>query len=89
MENESRFLSMSLWFALLLFIAALSFPSSAKTRVVQDEQGTFELESIPKRVVVLEFSFVDALAAVGVSPVGVADDNNAARVCERYIGIKG
>ena len=82
MENESRFLSMSLWFALLLSIAALSFPSSAKTRVVQDEQGTFELESIPKRVVVLEFSFVDALAAVGVSPVGVADDNNAARVIE-------
>lgn len=82
MENETRFLSMSLWFALLLSVAALSFPSSAKTRVVQDEQGTFELESIPKRVVVLEFSFVDALAAVGVSPVGVADDNNAARVIE-------
>ncbi|MEF1338801.1 Fe(3+) dicitrate ABC transporter substrate-binding protein, partial [Vibrio rotiferianus] len=33
-----------------------------------------------QRVVVLEFSFVDALAAVGVSPIGVADDNDASRV---------
>ena len=81
MENESRFLSMSLWFALLLSIAALSFPSSAKTRVVQDEQGTFELESIQTCGCFRVF-FVDALAAVGVSPVGVADDNNAARVIE-------
>uniref|UniRef100_UPI000B1887D0 ABC transporter substrate-binding protein n=1 Tax=Vibrio harveyi TaxID=669 RepID=UPI000B1887D0 len=82
MENESRFLSMNLRLAafLLLFISVMSFPSSAKTRVVQDEQGTFKLESTPKRVVVLEFSFVDALAAVGVSPVGVADDNDASRV---------
>lgn len=82
MENEPRFLSMNLRLAafLLLFISVMSFPSSAKTRVVQDEQGTFKLESTPKRVVVLEFSFVDALAAVGVSPVGVADDNDASRV---------
>ena len=28
----------------------------------------------PKRVVVLEYSFVDALAALDVKPVGVADD---------------
>ncbi len=58
MENESQFLSMNLRLAafLLLFISVMSFPSSAKTRVVQDEQGTFKLESTPKRVVVLEFS---------------------------------
>ena len=31
----------------------------------------------PSRVVVLEYSFVDALAQVGVSPVGVADDNKS------------
>ena len=40
----------------------------------------FEIDTTPQRVVVLEFSFVDALAAVGVSPVGVADDNDASRV---------
>ncbi len=29
----------------------------------------------PKRVVVLEYSFVDALVALDVKPVGIADDN--------------
>ena len=32
------------------------------------------------RVVALEYSFVDALAQVGVSPVGVADDNKVDRI---------
>ncbi|SJL84094.1 Fe(3+) dicitrate ABC transporter substrate-binding protein [Vibrio palustris] len=32
------------------------------------------------RVVALEYSFVDALAAIGVSPVGVADDQNPHRI---------
>ena len=58
----------------------ISFSSLAKTRVIQDEQGQFEINTTPQRIVVLEFSFVDALAAVGVSPVGVADDNDATRV---------
>ena len=58
----------------------ISFSSFAKTRVIQDEQGQFEVNTTPQRIVVLEFSFVDALAAVGVSPVGVADDNDATRV---------
>ncbi|WCP67495.1 Fe(3+) dicitrate ABC transporter substrate-binding protein [Vibrio tubiashii] len=82
MENKSRFLSGNLWLAalILFLVSVMPFQSSAKTRVVQDEQGTFELDSTPQRVVVLEFSFVDALAAVGVSPVGVADDNDATRV---------
>ncbi|WP_135443962.1 Fe(3+) dicitrate ABC transporter substrate-binding protein FecB [Vibrio tasmaniensis] len=64
----------------LLALSLCSFSSSAKTRIIQDEQGQFEIATTPQRVVVLEFSFVDALAAVGVSPVGVADDNDASRV---------
>ncbi|PIB13534.1 iron-dicitrate transporter substrate-binding subunit [Vibrio rotiferianus CAIM 577 = LMG 21460] len=66
-------------FALLL-LNLFSFSSTAMTRVVEDEQGQFEIATTPQRVVVLEFSFVDALAAVGVSPIGVADDNDASRV---------
>ncbi|MGF1709480.1 ABC transporter substrate-binding protein [Vibrio kagoshimensis] len=54
--------------------------SSAEIRMVKDEQGQFQIESVPTRIVVLEFSFVDALAAVGVSPIGVADDNDETRV---------
>lgn len=64
----------------LLALSLFSFSSSAKTRIIQDEQGQFERATTPQRVVVLEFSFVDALAAVGVSPVGVADDNDTSRV---------
>lgn len=44
--------------------------------------GTHEitLPDAPTRIVALEFSFVDALASVEVSPVGVADDNDPARI---------
>lgn len=45
-------------------------------RSIQHELGVTEIIGTPQRVVVLEFSFVDALAALGVSPVGIADDDN-------------
>ena len=64
----------------VLVMCLISFSGLAKTRVIQDEQGQFEINTTPQRIVVLEFSFVDALAAVDVSPVGVADDNDATRV---------
>ena len=82
MINVTRLPSAQRWamaFALLL-LNLFSFSSTAMTRVVEDEQGQFEIATTPQRVVVLEFSFVDALAAVGVSPIGVADDNDASRV---------
>lgn len=82
MKNTSRFSSTQLWamIFILLLLSFFAFSSYATTRVVQDEQGQFEIATTPQRVVVLEFSFVDALAAVGVSPIGVADDNDASRV---------
>ncbi|KXL21081.1 hypothetical protein AXH12_04605 [Escherichia coli] len=42
---------------------------------VQGEHGTFTLDKTPQRIVVLEFSFVDALVAVNVSPIGIADSS--------------
>lgn len=48
--------------------------SVANALTVATPQGPFTLDRPVKRVVALEFSFVDALAAIGVSPVGVADD---------------
>jgi iron complex transport system substrate-binding protein len=82
MKNTSRFSSTQWWamIFILLLLSFFAFSSSATTRVVQDEQGQFEIATTPQRVVVLEFSFVDALAAVGESPIGVADDNDASRV---------
>lgn len=65
-----RFLS-----CVLLLVA-----SAASAVTVQNSNGTFTLEHAPQRVVVLELSFVDALAAVDVSPVGVADDNDPQRI---------
>ncbi|WP_421847338.1 Fe(3+) dicitrate ABC transporter substrate-binding protein [Marinomonas sp.] len=57
-------------FSLLLSVSAWAYPS------IQDERGIFTLSAEPKRIVVLELSFVDALAVVGISPVGIADDND-------------
>ena len=59
----------------LLMVSAFS---SAVT--VKDAKGEFTLDKTPSRVVALEYSFVDALAQVGVSPVGVADDNKVDRI---------
>lgn len=63
-----------------LSCALLLVASAASAVTVQDSNGTFTLEHAPQRVVVLELSFVDALAAVDVSPVGVADDNDPQRI---------
>lgn len=50
---------------------------------VNDGQHVVHLQTAPKRVVALEFSFIDALAAVGVTPVGAADDGDPKRVLPR------
>ena len=47
---------------------------------IQHKMGSLELVKIPKKVVVLEFSFVDALGSLGVSPVGIADDGDKSRI---------
>ncbi|MDP6653318.1 MAG: ABC transporter substrate-binding protein, partial [Gammaproteobacteria bacterium] len=50
----------------------VSFVQADKT--VKHEMGQTQVPDNPQRIVVLEFSFVDALASVGVTPVGIADD---------------
>lgn len=57
---------------------------SASARDVKHELGTTTVPDQPQRIVVLEYSFVDALAAVGVSPVGVADDKKRERIISAY-----
>ncbi|RBP81096.1 Fe(3+)-dicitrate ABC transporter substrate-binding protein FecB [Marinomonas rhizomae] len=63
-----------------LFAQAVSSTENNIKNSVEDSKGTFTLDYIPKRIVVLELSFVDALAAVGVSPVGIADDKDPERI---------
>ncbi|MBY7768139.1 ABC transporter substrate-binding protein [Vibrio fluvialis] len=68
------------WIArsVVLVSGCLSFMASTVT--VTDSHGEFTLNQVPQRIVALEFSFVDALAAVDVSPVGIADDNDPSRL---------
>ena len=63
-----------------LLLALLFSASQVQAVTVKDEKGDFTLAQSPSRVVVLELSFADALAAVDVSPVGIADDNDPARI---------
>ena len=51
-------------FIRFLFAGLLLVISHAFAAMVQDEHGTFTLEKTPQRIVVLELSFADALAAV-------------------------
>lgn len=50
------------------------------TRTVKHDLGTTTITGTPTKVVTLEYSFVDALVAVGMSPVGVADDDQPERI---------
>jgi ABC-type Fe3+-citrate transport system substrate-binding protein len=50
------------------------------TREIKHERGTTKITGTPKRVVVLEFSFVDAAVQSGVTPIGIADDDDPKRL---------
>ena len=67
-------------FKTTLASALLMVSAFASAVTVKDAKGEFTLDKTPSRVVALEYSLVDALAQVGVSPVGVADDNKIDRI---------
>lgn len=47
---------------------------------IKDELGTEKIKKNPKRVVVLEYSFADYLAALDMKPVGIADDGSTKNI---------
>ncbi|MBY4677356.1 ABC transporter substrate-binding protein [Marinobacterium arenosum] len=53
---------------------------AAQARQIADAGEGLTIEGQPQRVVVLEYSFLDAVVLAGLSPVGIADDNNPARI---------
>ncbi len=55
---------------------------SEETRIIQHEMGETEIAGQPENVVALEFSFVDNLASLGVTPIGIADDNDKERIID-------
>lgn len=77
--HNSRLLQLLAGTVLTLCVGALQ----AAPIDIDDGQHKVHLPDTPKRVVVLEFSFLDSLASVGVTPVGAADDGDANRVLPR------
>jgi iron complex transport system substrate-binding protein len=63
--------------------------SPALAAEITHEAGTTDVPDTVERIVVLEFSFIDALASVGVSPVGIADDNKRDRIIPAYTKVIG
>ena len=64
-----------MFIASLLFLTTLPLALAQAGNLIEHEMGETEVPDNPQRIVVLEFSFVDGLASVGMTPVGVADDN--------------
>lgn len=71
------------------FCLSLFLPQNAISKTITHKLGTTKIEKNPKRIVVLEFSFLDALAALEVSPVGVADDKKRERIGKEYTNVIG
>lgn len=71
---------------LLSAMAAALLPRSAgaegETRGIAHRLGSTDVAGRPARVVALEFSFVQALDALGLEPVGIADDNQPDRIAQ-------
>lgn len=71
------------WALAVLMISCLMLAACAgqakeetkQTHKVTHEAGTTNVPDNPKRVVALEFSFVDALDELGIEPVGIAQEN--------------
>lgn len=67
-------------FKLFVIIQLILGISSVQASTIEHDAGTLTLTKSPTRIVVLAFSFADALAVAGVSPVGIADDGDKNRV---------
>src|SRR5690606_18466930 len=53
--------------------AATDAPDADAPREIEHAAGVTIIESIPERVVVLEWTYAEDLLALGIQPVGVAD----------------
>ncbi|WP_421521815.1 ABC transporter substrate-binding protein [Ochrobactrum quorumnocens] len=83
-EFNVAFMSM-----IIALAGTASYPALADddVRSIKHELGSTEITGKPTRVIALEFSFLQTLDALGVVPVGISDDNQAARV-EQLLGKK-
>jgi ABC-type Fe3+-citrate transport system substrate-binding protein len=66
--------------AALLFLPLSFVCQQTHAITIKHDAGALTLDKTPTRIVTLAFSFVDALAVTGVSPVGIADDGDKNRI---------
>lgn len=76
-------------FALALGSALMFACLPAWATEITHDLGVTDVPDNPQRIVVLEFSFLDSLVAVGVAPVGIADDGDRSMVVPAYTAIIG
>ncbi|UIP28818.1 Fe(3+) dicitrate ABC transporter substrate-binding protein [Photobacterium sp. TLY01] len=62
------------WITFSLFL--FTSPTAFSTTITDSLGNPFTLDTPPQRIVTLEYAFADALAAIDLSPVGIADDND-------------
>lgn len=89
MTFKVKRMSIKKYLSITLVAALVSFTSLVNAGEITHELGTTNVPDAPKRIIVLEFSFIDALASVGVSPVGIADDKKRERVIPAYTKVIG
>nr|WP_047395306.1 Fe(3+) dicitrate ABC transporter substrate-binding protein [Exiguobacterium sp. ZWU0009] len=78
MRRKTWMTALTLLVLSILMLAACSSQaeqSNEKTRTITHEAGKTKVPEKPKKVVALEFSFVDALDELGITPVGIAQEN--------------
>lgn len=77
---------------LLLSVLTAACSSSAGNQnseenkvAVTHDLGKTNVPEHPKRVVVLELGFIDTLLDLGITPIGVADDNKAKQLINKDV----
>lgn len=82
-------MSFSRWLPRTFLVAAALLLSYAAAQVtIEHEREPLVLDQTPQRVVVLEYSFADAVLGLGVMPVGVPRDANPLPIIdERTVGV--
>ena len=73
----------------VMCLAIAMCPTQILANDIKHELGVTTLSGTPEKIVVLEFSFLDALASAGIAPVGIADDNKRHAVIEEYTRVIG
>lgn len=88
--NTQRSYSMIIMLVIILILSACSSNTSSNqantdtkqeanqegAHVIKHEMGETTIQGVPKRIVVLELSFLDALMTLDVTPVGITDDGS-------------